>query len=371
VVIDALPTTNPSGRYVLTGHLARIAPGTAKTHRYTVLHHAGNADLRRDFGENVGWHECPPYTRHWLGRSLWEALALRRLLRRLGADLLLCMSGGVVPGIRLPQVTYAMNPWALVPDVHAGPADQLKAWFQRRAYRSAVKQAAAIAFLSAHLRELYRRDAGSTEKRSEVVPVGLDEETLWAAAQGRTAQRPRACQVLTVSVMGRHKGIETVVAALDLVRKRHAPAARLVLAGPWPDRRYQGTVWRQVKKLGLEGAVTFTGMRTRPELHSLYTEARVFALMSRCESFGIPALEAQAFGTPVVGSDSCAMPEVCGSGGFFHDPTDIGAAAAVLGRLLTDGPFWEEASRRAVENSRRFDWESCSRTLLRLLETAT
>lgn len=368
IVIDALPTTNPSGRHVLLGHLERIAPWTLGTCRFTVLHHDANGDMKRDFGENVVWHRCPSQTRHWLGRSAWEALSLPGLLEGLGADLLLNLSGGVVPTVRIPQITYAMNPWAMIRGTHLTARDQLKAAAQRRGYRAAVQNAAGIAYLSAHMRDLYRKNAGCSERASEVVPVGLDDETRGAATRAREARKPTSRQILTVSVMARHKSIETVVEALALVRKSHDPEAQLVLAGPWPDPSYERQIRQLVSALGLERAVTFKGLLARTELHRLYHESRVFVLMSRCESFGIPGLEAQAFGTPVVGSSGSAMPEVCGSGGLFVDADDVPGTAQAVGRLLTDRALWNETARRATANAARYDWDICSRLLLRHLE---
>jgi glycosyltransferase involved in cell wall biosynthesis len=370
IVINALPTTNPSGRHVLVGHLERLAAWTVGTDRFTVLHHDANADLKRDLGENVTWHQCPGHTRHWLGRSAWESVSLPHLLERLGADLLVNMSGAVVPRVRVRQVTYAMNPWAMIRGAHTTARDRVKAAAQRRGYRKAIQQASGIAFLSGHMRDLYRENAGSKETTSEVVPVGLDADTRLAAARGREAGKPDGRQILTVSVMARHKGIETVVEALALVRRNHDAAARLVLAGPWPDRSYERDVRRAVSRLGLERAVTFKGFVARSELHQLYYESGVFVLMSRCESFGIPGLEAQAFGTPVVGSSGSAMPEVCGDGGFFFDADDVAGTAQAVGRLLTDRALWTEAARRATVNAARYDWDRCSRLLLRLLEVS-
>jgi glycosyltransferase involved in cell wall biosynthesis len=90
--------------------------------------------------------------------------------------------------------------------------------------------------------------------------------------------------------------------------------------------------------------------------------------MSRCESFGIPAVEAQAFGTPVVGSNVCAMPEVCGDGGVFGAPEDVPATANLLQRLLTDSADWQDFSDAARRNAAKYQWSECSRPLLSLFE---
>ena len=78
------------------------------------------------------------------------------------------------------------------------------------------------------------------------------------------------------------------------------PDLSLHLVGSWPDAVYERRIRNLVSELGLGEQVHFHGFVSREELDCLYAESQVFCLMSRCESFGIPAIEAQLFGTPVV-----------------------------------------------------------------------
>lgn len=89
--------------------------------------------------------------------------------------------------------------------------------------------------------------------------------------------------------------------------------------------------------------------------------------MSRCESFGIPAIEAQLFGTPVVTSTVCAMPEIGGEGGLYRDPDDVPAIAEALTKLLTDADEWQRRSQLARANAARYQWQTCSQPLVDLI----
>ena len=140
-----------------------------------------------------------------------------------------------------------------------------------------------------------------------------------------------------------------------------------MLAGAWPDSAYERNIRRLVAALGLGAAVEFAGFVSRARLERLYAESRVFCLMSRCESFGIPAVEAQLFGTPVVSSTVCAIPEICGRGGVFCDPDDVPGVAAALRLLLQDAAEWARLSAAARVNAERFAWSRCSRSLVECL----
>jgi len=366
VLVDGLPITNLSGRHVVMGHLAHAALATAETHRWIVLYHRANADLRCDLGSHVIWKECPSWTVRWMGRRAWQNARLRAVAEEVGADVVLSPSGTLLPRVAVPQVVYAMNPWALADGLDRTPTGSAKAALQRRAYARAVRGAAAFLFLSEYLREAYRANAGVRERASEVAYPGIDDDVFGAAARSDVGGRS-SDQVVCASVMAAHKGVETVVEAVAELRAQGV-GLRLVLAGPWPDDRYARRILRLIEERGLGSAVTVTGHLRRPDLHRLYRQSRLFALMSRTESFGIPAAEAQAYGTPVVSSDTGAIREVCGAGGLYPPVGDVRATAETIGSLLSDDRLWRRTSEAARENARRFQWSRCAPAFLRGIE---
>ena len=364
LLVNALSATNPSGLHVLRGHVGQLAGALPGRVRLAVLCRAEMTALRADLGERVDWEFAPSATRGWLFRSVWERLHLARLVRKLGAGMYFAPSGMAA---HLPahvrQIVFCQNPWALVPAARRR-RDFAKAWLQRRAYRRALRAADALVFNSRYMQAAYRVNAGCEEKRGLVVYQAADDATRARAAAADVPHLPN--QILCVSVMGPHKNAETLVRALREVRSTH-PAVRLVFAGSWPDPAYEGKIRELVAAFDLGSAVEFAGFVARERLDRLYAESRVFCLMSRCESFGIPAIEAQLFGTPVVSSTVCAIPEICGAGGLFRDPDDVAGTAAALRTLLEDDAGWKRFSAAARTNAARFTWNECSRPLIGLV----
>jgi Glycosyltransferase len=200
-----------------------------------------------------------------------------------------------------------------------------------------------------------------------VVYQAIDDDTHRTAFSMRKTVK-RSNQVLCVSVMAPHKGIETLVKAVDVTRKLYGLPVKLVLVGGWPDRKYERQIRSLVNELNLESEVEFKGHISDHDLYKYYAESKLFCLMSRCESFGIPAIEAQAFGTPVISSNCCAVPEVCGQGGVYFSPDDDKGVASQLAQLLKDDKTWNDLSNAAIENAAKYRWETCSRPLLKMLD---
>ena len=365
LLVNALSATNPSGLHVLRGHVGQLVDGLRGRVRIVVLGREEMEGLRTELGERVDWEFAPPATRGWFFRAAWERAHLARILQKHGAGLYFTPSGiaaRVPAGVR--QIVFCQNPWALVPAARRR-RDAFKAWLQRRAYRRAMRAADVMVFNSRYMQEAYRANAGCEEQRGAVVYQAAEDGTrARAAAAGDVPRRPG--QILCVSVMGPHKNVETLVRALREVRTA-CPEAHLVLAGSWPDPAYERKIRGLVDALGLGAAVEFAGFVARERLDRLYAESRAFCLMSRCESFGIPAIEAQSFGTPVVSSTVCAIPEICGAGGLFREPDDVAGVAAALRTLLADAAEWQRLSDAARANAARFAWSECSRPLVELV----
>ena len=85
-----------------------------------------------------------------------------------------------------------------------------------------------------------------------------------------------------------------------------------------------------------------------------YRRCDLVLFASTHEGFGLPILEAQATGRPVITSNCSSMPEVAGDAACLVDPFDVAAIRAGLERVIRDASFRTELLRRGYINVRRF-----------------
>jgi glycosyltransferase involved in cell wall biosynthesis len=85
----------------------------------------------------------------------------------------------------------------------------------------------------------------------------------------------------------------------------------------------------------------------------------VFA--SLYEGFGLPILEAQATGRPVITSNFGAMKEAAGEGALFVDPYSVESIRSAILRIKNEPQLREELVRKGRENVARFRPEAIAR----------
>jgi glycosyltransferase involved in cell wall biosynthesis len=90
------------------------------------------------------------------------------------------------------------------------------------------------------------------------------------------------------------------------------------------------------------------------ELERCYQECDALVFVSTKEGFGMPVVEAQAVGRPVVTSDAEPLREVAGTGACFVDPFDVGAIRAGVQRVLGDPAYRDQLVRDGLRNVERF-----------------
>jgi glycosyltransferase involved in cell wall biosynthesis len=141
--------------------------------------------------------------------------------------------------------------------------------------------------------------------RDTVPQIGPDTLVIGLVAMNRDPQR---------------KSFSEQLLAFSRFHARHPDSVmslHTVPVAPTPAANLHGLCAR----LGISGAVVFpepylydTGMITREQLATWYNGLDVLSFCSYAEGFGLPLIEAQACGIPVITTDGSAMSELCGAG---------------------------------------------------------
>jgi glycosyltransferase involved in cell wall biosynthesis len=95
------------------------------------------------------------------------------------------------------------------------------------------------------------------------------------------------------------------------------------------------------------------------QLNLLYNHALCLLYPSLYEGFGIPIIEAQKAGCPVISTDYSSIPEVAGDGAFLLKKVNKFVIADILKQLILNSPMVARLRDNGLKNSQRFSWEIC------------
>jgi glycosyltransferase involved in cell wall biosynthesis len=96
---------------------------------------------------------------------------------------------------------------------------------------------------------------------------------------------------------------------------------------------------------------------------ALYNAADLFVYPSIYEGFGLPPLEAMACGTPVVTSNTSALPEVVGDAAMTVGPLDVEALAGAIATVLASADLRARLSALGLQRAATFSWEATARLI--------
>lgn len=114
--------------------------------------------------------------------------------------------------------------------------------------------------------------------------------------------------------------------------------------------------------------IKMIGYIDKEDLVGIMNLASMLMLVSFYEGFGLPILEAQACGVPVITSNVSSMPEVLGEGGMLVDPYNVEEIADAMIRVL-DKDLRFKIQDLGLDNVKRFSWEKCAKETLIVYES--
>lgn len=239
---------------------------------------------------------------------------------------------------------------------HATPAKRL---YAATMLRRALRRARVVLTVSESVRRDLAAFAPDDAAKVRPVPNGVEPRFLAPVPEVEIERVRRAAglgdpYVLFLGNDKPHKNLDGLLAAFA------AAAAglphRLVLAGGAavraPERR------AAAERAGLADRVVDLGVVPEGDVPPLLAGASALAMPSFLEGFGLPVLEAQAVGAPVVCSDRGGLPEAAGDAALVVPLEEPGALAAALRRVLCDAALAAGLSARGRERARAFTWEA-------------
>jgi phosphatidyl-myo-inositol dimannoside synthase len=306
-------------------------------------------------------------------RREWQALRrLRRLSPNAGVLSAIWYPEGLLTWLsgRRPHVVMAHG-LELMPSMQAWRRIPWR-WLLKRVLTSADLVVANSHYTAGLVRSV------APAARVECILLGVDAKR-FCPAENRAAVKDELglagkTVLCSVARLAAYKGIDVALRALALLDEDERNALVYVVVGKGTELP---VLQKLAQELGVASLVRWCGFVADHDLPRYYQAADVFVLCTRqseerqsVEGFGLVFLEAQACGTPVVGTRTGGIPDAIreGEGGWLIPQDDVAALTSIFRRLRQNPEnFRREGERARRRVLREATWEHYIQRLQALL----
>ena len=179
--------------------------------------------------------------------------------------------------------------------------------------------------------------SGCAPDKVRVIPVAVSENFVFAPK----LFHPDSLRILQVGTSA-NKNLENVILALS------GMDCTLAIIGELSQSQRQ---LLEKHKIRFENHV---GLSTAAVAEQ-YRQADIVVFASHFEGFGMPIIESQSVGRPVIAGNNSSMPEVGGDGAHFVDSCSVDEIRSAIVRIIEDEAYRNRLVALGRENAKRFD----------------
>lgn len=299
---------------------------------------------------------CPVRAVSRARRYFFEQVYLPKLLKARGVDLVHSL-GYVAP--LFPPCPSVVT----VPDLNfrafGGRMSPARKWALEIFVKQSARRADHVITISNFARGQIHLEIGIPEKQIAVTHLAASAISGDVASMATVMPKYGIKQpyIIAFSSSSPHKNIPALVKAFGKARRDYALPHQLVLVGHRPSNVPDDV------GVGMKDLV-YTGYVEESAKQTLLAGAEMLVFPSTYEGFGLPVLEAQKTGVPVLCSNVASLPEVAGDSAVYFDPLSVGEMSKAIGKVAQDIGLRKMLRQKGAQNIRRFSWEKTAQKTL-------
>jgi glycosyltransferase involved in cell wall biosynthesis len=219
---------------------------------------------------------------------------------------------------------------------------------------------------------------GVPEDKIQVIYEGYDAEAKSQkpsvpANKSRTSsedQNPKFKKyrpyLLFIGRLEERKNIIGIIETFEILKEKYEIPHNLLLAGKG-GYNYE-SIAEKINGSRSKKDIRELGFVADEDKFDLMKNADVFMFPTFYEGFGIPILEAQSVGVPVVTSNVSSMPEVADESAILVDPREPSYMAERTYAIISDEKLRTDMIKKGYENIKRFSWDNCAKDISKIIK---
>lgn len=362
------------GRYLMNILRSWSRTGAAEQHRIITFH---KGEVPDDLPKGIEGILLKPL----LGRpstAVFTHMQLPQGAKRAEADVLFC-PGYVAPmmwrkpfAVTLHDIIYEARPELFR---YHSPADAL---LLRRMSRKTAERADVILTPSHFSAGEIMAHYNVQPERIVVTPLAPDPA--FTPKHDKAAEQSALKNIgitapffFTIGTIQTRRHIPECITAFMAASEKHPDFQYLIAGGNQTDPHVDiEALIKDANTQAGRDAIVYRPYIGGDDLAHLYRAAHGLIWLSEYEGFGLPPLEAQASGTPVITSRTASLPEAVGACAVFvENAADHESIQRAIEQLMGDARLHRKLEQCGPEHAENFSWDTCAKQTLDALLRST
>jgi len=219
-------------------------------------------------------------------------------------------------------------------------------------------------FNSHYMKDLYLKNLKEfSNKNSRICFNPIKNIQTNSAAKHFRKEYP--LKFVVVSSLDKYKNIDLLIKSFLKLLTHHCDS-KIVIIGKIQEKEYLDYLLKLIPSKYRENFIIFKNSISSQKLNQIYKESFLYLSASICESFGLPAIEAQAFGTPSLVAPNTASVEIVNKGGLTCDFENINNLSLIIEMFFKNPDMYHNLSIEAIKNSRKYSSKSVSKPFINI-----
>ncbi len=168
-----------------------------------------------------------------------------------------------------------------------------------------------------------------------------------------------------------HKGHIRVIELLESLVSKYNLDIKLYFRGNQNDNKYFNSILNRIKQSSQRERIIIEEYKKQDSLSEIYSNTDLMILLTEYEGFGLPVIEAQAMGLPVICSDIPVLREVSGGYACLVELENADKAAEIVYNYLQNKEMINRNVKSGFINAGSFQWSKNAEQLLRAYKSVT
>lgn len=127
-------------------------------------------------------------------------------------------------------------------------------------------------------------------------------------------------------------------------------------------------IQNELKNNNLDKNVVELGWVSDNDISCIMNLALMFVYVTNYEGFGLPIIETQACGIPVITASNTCQKEIAEDSVLYSLPDDVNKIYENMLSIIEDKDIKDNLIRKGFENIKRFSWDKCAKETLEIFK---